>query len=149
MSKKLYKIPLFRKSTVIGENRPGKKIKVMEVDGYGLYVYYTHESDLTPEKIRSHLIGRDESRVYIPAESPEEAKMFFLEHYEGARIGTKAKALEINPLKPIKEYPMCKSLRVNQRDGGFVCGASMGQDSPCVLEGYDPPVSDCPIAWMQ
>lgn len=141
----LYSIPLFERC--IGE-RHDSKVKCLEVDGVGIFVYYENGKELDPKFIRSCLVGRKDTSCIVEADSPEKAIETFLNEWEGARIGTKYVALWINPKKPIKELPSCELLRKNKRDQ-YICGEEVGEDGNgeyggCVLECYDPP-DECPI----
>jgi len=143
----IYEIPALILSTHVGRGPFWQKRKWMEVDGFGLLVNYNDENDLTPEKIRLCLRGQGQTEYLIEAESRADARKKFNE-MEGAKIGTRSKALRIDPDRGIRKIPDCKRRHIN-KNGDYVCGKEMGSGSGefgmCAIEGYDMPEFDCPL----
>lgn len=131
----------------------GTQITAFCVDGIGVNVYHRQESDLSPENIRRHLIGRRETYVDVAAENEHQAMIVFLRDYESAIAGSfseKSRALRIDDKKPIIVFPPCDRIYFNCRHE-FVCGDprwgedDSGEFGGCVLEAFDAP-NECPIA---
>jgi hypothetical protein len=123
-----------------------KKIDCLHIDKVGLFVSHDGKTELTPEFIRHHLIGRRSTSCLIEAVSVEEAiKTFYLE-WQGARVGgegRKEKALWIEETIPIVALPSCDLLNKN-KENEYICGqifdnSRNGEFGMCVLQGYDAP----------
>lgn len=150
---KCFRLPLSERFTRIGSPNAISS-KLMEVDGIGLVVYYTDEDQVTPENIRRHLIGAQSTHTIIEAETKEEAIKKFHEDWDGAKCGTKAKAIWIEDEDCIVEYALCDQLNmlVEGDIERYICGSELDYDPEedrvmgycgCIIEGFDPP-EDCP-----
>lgn len=151
---KVFRIPVKERFTSVGKTATTfGRCKYTAVDGRGLLVYFDNESDVNPEFIRKHLIGRRDNFVNIVAKSPGEAIGVFLYSFEGAQIGGDSedeKAMWINREKAILELPYCSLMHKNS-DEKLTCGVpdikkdNNGEFGMCVLEGYDAP-DNCPLS---
>jgi hypothetical protein len=136
-----------------GNELVGRKSKLIVVDDIGLFVFYDHEDELQPENVRKSLIGEREGFAYVEADTPEQAVEKFWQSWEAANCGgtsQQSKALRIDKTKPILLLPNCARLRL-EPDGSFLCGRENIEDDEkelggCVLDGYDLPFFECPIA---
>jgi hypothetical protein len=150
-NKDCWYVPLMERFTQV--SRMGSKEKYIEVDGIGLSVRYDDEKDLAPENIRKHLIGSRETFALIDASSMEEVIQIFNSEWDGAKIGTKSKALRIANMNLITKYPSCAK-RHKIADGEYSCGdieddgsgCKQGTNGMCVISGYDIPGPFCPLA---
>ena len=137
-----FKLPLFKRT--IGLYRK-YKCALLEIGGVGVYVQYDNDDELAPNLLRTCNIGIGEDYGYIEADDARSAIEVFFTEWDGAKMGTKAKALEINRWKPILQYPLCS--RLVEIDGWQRCKYPYDEDEEpcdCVLDGADPP-EDCPI----
>lgn len=136
--------------------------KYMELDGIGFMLEYNENNPehLDPDFIRRHLHGVRHTFAWIEAESKEEAIKTFHKEWDGAKVGTRQKALIIEHPEKIKMIERCK-IRHRNKQGGFVCGLPMhdlpdewfyeddkenmnGEFGMCWIEGYDCP-DVCPV----
>ena len=157
----LYRIPVYERFISISS---GSIIRILHIDEVGVVIQCAKEQTLTTDLIRSHLVGRRETVVYVEADTPIDAIKNFYETHEGTRIGgesPESKAHWINTDRPIQQLPPCSNLHRNQR-GEFTCGVPIyldesefnfaddatnqnGRCGMCVLEGYDEPEGNCPV----
>jgi hypothetical protein len=145
---KLYKIPVYMRSTSVGSGseyfRP--RTACVQVDELGVIVHYEKKEDLNPDVLRRHLTCRSSSTVWIRAVNPGHALIMFEEEYPQSKIGgekaPESKAMWIDREKKIIEFPDCPDL-LNDEYGEWVCGPSEYK-SGCILEGYDS-YPGCPV----
>lgn len=140
----IFRLPLLKRS--IGPMAM-YKCALVEIDGVGVYVQYDKDDELEPDILRNCIVGVEDDHAHIEADNARAAILKFFTHsdWEGARTGTRAKALEINRSEPILKYPTCS--RLVEIDGWNRCKISDDDDykpCDCVLDGADPP-DDCPI----
>jgi len=122
---------------------------LIEVDGIGMF-FCTDYSEIDPpppDVVRRHLIGVTKKRWIIEADSPEDACRIFMDS-EGAKKGTRAKALYLDTDEVIEELPHCERLRVVENE--FRCGDDFEDCSAsgCIIDQCDPP-EDCPVLRAQ
>lgn len=136
--KNLYNIPLLMRFTRVGG---GVNEKCIEVDGIGIFVSYNEKKELAPENIRRHLIGSKTTYCFVEAKTIKEAKKIFYREWEGASVGTRAKALWINSKKRIVKEKACK-YRHKDKYYQYACGeidenTGNGEFGGCCIEGFD------------
>jgi len=149
-SKTIFYIPLMQRYTWLDRN--GVHIDCMHIDAVGLFIEHDGSREITPELVRSHLIGSRESQCLIEADTVEEAIKIFHTNWEAASIGgekRKAKALWVNEKVPIAGLPACELLH-KSHDNKYICGeeteSGNGEFGMCVLENYDAPGGRCSIS---
>lgn len=148
----MYRLPLFERTTALDGASFGKQ-KVMVVDGVGFFVRYSpqQEDQLTPERMRGYLMGRQRTWCFLRARTAAQAIQKFLAQWDGANTGgatPERNALWIDTMYAdklaIEELPACGHLYLDRRDmprcGRWGDRLTMG----CVLDGYDPP-DHCPV----
>lgn len=142
---KNYIIPYLERFTSMA-NFPFKR-SILCVDGVGIVVKHSEDSDLSDSSIRRHLIGVTEQQILIQANDIFDAISKFNE-FEEAKTGEKYKAwtIKTDERNPIIEYCACPHMRVVS---SIACAY---YDEPteygymiCVLDGLDEPPRNCPI----
>ena len=148
----LWFLPLYERVIRVGKTNFKKEL--MELDGVGFVLEFDgKEEQKDPGFIRRHLVGIQDTYTYVFAKTKDEAIKIFETEFEGAKIGTKAKALwiEETEYRKIKIIAECPRRMFNEDKFEFRCGyvgATMEEfdEMPgCILENYDPP-EDCPVS---
>ena len=150
--KRLWYLPLSERFIGV-DPKPFSSRKLMELDGIGFMLEYDDKNPehLEPDFIRRHLVGVRDTHTYIYADTREEAVKKFQEGWEGAKMGTKSKALWINEERGNKIFSVAYCDRINFDEEKFTisCGhpdPDDEYDNPpgCTLDHFDAP-DDCPV----
>lgn len=149
---KFYRFPVYRRFVSIGVPVGLQGMfKLMDVDGFGIYVYYDYKTKpehITPQLIRHCLIGERLDYCLLEAESIEEALDKFYAEIAGAQVGgeePKHKAVYIDDSREIIELPGCELIHRNTKND-YICGKPdpeseglNGEFGMCIFEGFDVP----------
>lgn len=154
---RLYQVSSIIRYVYVGNRKcfPSPKVKCLDIDGVGIFVYYDRERQLDLEFIKTYQpILKKEEHLIVAKNFKNAIKRFFVEN-QGTAIGgdkIRSRALRIDPEKIIVELPFCPLM--HDFDGKFFCGEPCvfvdekgkkeidGEIGMCVVENHRPP-KDC------
>ena len=147
----VYKIPILERTCNMVVGMFAKHKFYREVDGIGLFI----RSELPPEQVtdkmvRGYLIGLEHKHCLVYADNIIKAIETFHNEWEGAKVGTKEKALYIsdNKYEIIYGYPKCRYMFIHRKTDEPYCGnpekKNIMYSQGCILEQFDAP-EYCPI----
>jgi len=145
---KLWRVPVYYRSTAVGEISLRAKRHLACVDDVGLFVDFEGENPPSDEVIRQHICGRSLANLFIAGDNEKEVVANFYQKHEGANVGGndtfEQRAIWIADEHAIIELPVCALLHQNTQEQ-WICGPDDGSGEGngilggCVLAGYEGP----------